>query len=268
MVAMAGTWVLISYYFGIVPLLFLPVNLIILPFIPVYMAVACIYIILIMIGFDLKILVWILEKGYQLMSDITWWVTSLEGSVLSFRASAIVVSLWLVGLLILVFLLRFNKKKFYLGLCGCFLLGVIVFSPAIKGSSCKSIMIDNNFSKIVISSFDNNEETIHEIPRKSLSCYSLDDIVIISIDSVFNFHEMEVLKSEKVFCEKKVFLLVCEGSRLDSISRILHPHFYQKIILHPSFRRKKEKSLLQQAREAKLNNIHSLRDEGPYEIFL
>lgn len=79
MTATAASWALTSYYFGQIPLMFLPTNLLLLPMLPFYIAAGVIFTLLLCCGWEFGALGWVLDKGY----DFLTWVTatlSMEGT--------------------------------------------------------------------------------------------------------------------------------------------------------------------------------------------
>ncbi|MBD5306030.1 MAG: ComEC/Rec2 family competence protein [Bacteroides sp.] len=68
-VASLSTWVLTAYYFGRVPLAFLPLNLIVVPLLPFYMGVSLFHLGLCAAGFPTRMTGRILECGYGLLTD-------------------------------------------------------------------------------------------------------------------------------------------------------------------------------------------------------
>ncbi len=67
MVATAASWVLTSYYFSQVPLMFLPSNLILLPVLPFYLSFAVVFVALASIGFEIGWMARVLDIGYDLL---------------------------------------------------------------------------------------------------------------------------------------------------------------------------------------------------------
>lgn len=67
MVATASSWAFISYYFGQVPLMFLPTNLLLLPLVPLYLCLSVVFTALLCIGFEFNLLGFILDQGYRFL---------------------------------------------------------------------------------------------------------------------------------------------------------------------------------------------------------
>lgn len=67
MVATAASWAFISYYFGQIPLMFLPTNLLLLPLVPLYLCLSVVFTALLCIGFEFNLLGYILDQGYRFL---------------------------------------------------------------------------------------------------------------------------------------------------------------------------------------------------------
>ncbi len=93
-VATAATWALTSHYFGLIPMMFLPVNLIAVPLIPIYIAGVLVYLAVTALGIDVAalalptdIITEALTRGSRLVAD-------MPGSVIEYQTTPMVVALW------------------------------------------------------------------------------------------------------------------------------------------------------------------------------
>lgn len=109
MTATAASWALVSYYFGQVPLMFLPANLLLLPLLPIYLGVAVVYTSLLCAGWDLIPAASFLDYGY----DFLIWATEvLSGEslfVVEYRLPLWGVAIWTVILTMVAIAL--NRKQ-------------------------------------------------------------------------------------------------------------------------------------------------------------
>ncbi|MDE6637856.1 MAG: ComEC/Rec2 family competence protein, partial [Muribaculaceae bacterium] len=67
MVATAASWVLTSYYFSQIPLMFLPTNLLLLPLLPIYLGIAVIFVTFQCIGIEINCIGKVLDQGYEFL---------------------------------------------------------------------------------------------------------------------------------------------------------------------------------------------------------
>lgn len=117
------TWPVVAYYFGKVPTMFLSANILILPFLPVYILAALLYFLLNAFGINVSILTYLLESGYSLTENLSSYLSSEGSTSLSIQPSLISVYLWLAGLILTaVFLHARGNRKIYASL-GLILLG-------------------------------------------------------------------------------------------------------------------------------------------------
>ena len=67
MVATFASWVLISYYFSQIPLMFLTSNFILLPLLPLYLSLAVVFVVFLSLGYEMRWIGRILDDGYDLI---------------------------------------------------------------------------------------------------------------------------------------------------------------------------------------------------------
>lgn len=109
MVATAASWPLISYYFGQIPLMFLPANLLLLPLLPAYLGAAVTYVALVCAGFDVTPLAAFLDCGYDFL---IWATETLSGEsrfVVDWRMPLWGAAAWTAALAVAAIIL--NRQK-------------------------------------------------------------------------------------------------------------------------------------------------------------
>lgn len=94
--ATASSWVLTSYYFSQVPLMFLPSNLLLLPVLPLYLALAVVFTSLVAIDIEIEWLGRILEYGYEMLIHGVEWLSGGTEFVIEYQIPLWGVSLWMV----------------------------------------------------------------------------------------------------------------------------------------------------------------------------
>lgn len=108
--ATSATWVVASYYFSRVPLIFLPANLLTLPFLPVYMCLSALQITLAAAGTDIEALTGIINNGYRALCMVTDAISAGGAGALNYQAPLPVVILWLGSILSAALTLHFWKN--------------------------------------------------------------------------------------------------------------------------------------------------------------
>ena len=277
LVATIGTWVLVSYYFKRIPLLFLPTNLIILPLLPLYMSVAMIYVGLLLFNIDIHLLAMILDGGYSLFISVINFVESFGSHTLEFQATFPVVLLWIVGILILGYAIS-KKKRFAAILISCVILGgSVVAAPFLTTTAPDSIIFQKNFRDISMALYDGDNERLSQFPRNAVSHLTHKGAEIFSIDCTgfrdsiplwLSKGEETIYKYSRENKRKKLkrYLLLGSGIGDISLSDIPEIEKFEKIILHSSIKKNSEKKLIEESKRLKLKNLHSLRLDGPLEV--
>lgn len=85
MVATAASLPLTSYYFGQVPLMFLPTNVLLLPLIPAYLGLGALFTILLCAGFESGMLACILDLGHRFLLSATEGLSAGSDYVLDYQ---------------------------------------------------------------------------------------------------------------------------------------------------------------------------------------
>lgn len=109
MTATAASWALISYYFGQIPLMFLPANLLLLPFLPFYLGLGAIYTLLLCAGYDFTPAVIFLNYGYDLLIWATEVLSGESRFVVDYQLPLWGVALWTALLALAAIVL--NRKS-------------------------------------------------------------------------------------------------------------------------------------------------------------
>lgn len=106
LIATSATWMLCGYYFGSVPLRFLPSNLLLLPLLPFYMLTMIVYLFLSVCGLEFSLLGQLIEKVpewlYAILDRITVPSLSMEIGITS-------VILWLAAMSLLAIAVNIDR---------------------------------------------------------------------------------------------------------------------------------------------------------------
>lgn len=109
MVATAASWVLISYYFSQVPLMFLPSNLLLLPLLPFYLSFAVFFILILSFGIEIGWIGMVLDHGYDFLLGSVERLSGGTEFVLEYQIPLWGVLLWLLLLGFLAYAM--NRKQ-------------------------------------------------------------------------------------------------------------------------------------------------------------
>ncbi|MDE6770876.1 MAG: hypothetical protein K2J78_14225 [Muribaculaceae bacterium] len=105
------------------------------------------------------------------------------------------------------------------------------------------------------------------MPRNTISRIVHKGCEILSIDCNENLDSLAttLLSSRK---QRKRYLILGSGFKGTTLKEVPGLEGFDKIILHPSMKRKMETKLRQEAIEIGLNALYSLREDGPLEELL
>lgn len=267
LVATMGSWILVSYYFKKIPLLFLPVNLVLLPLLPVYMSVALLYIALLLSGVDIHFLASVLDFGYELFLKLASWLSAFGESVISYQVQLPVVVLWLLGVLLFGYSIHYGRKKIAMAVSALFFAGAILLIPIMPNGEKDGIIIQRNYSEISVALYDAGVLNVERLPRNTVSRLLHKGNEILSVDCKVKLDSLaaEVIRNKRT---RKKYLILGSGFRSDSLKNIPGLNHFDKIILHSSMKRKKESEILKEAATLGIEQLHSLREQGPLDIEL
>ncbi len=95
MIATAATWAVSAYWFGKVPLGFMPLNLVAVPLLPYYVGVALAYLFLWKVGIEASWLRWLIDQGLDLLRKAAVELDGGGATVIDYTPSIWIVVLWL-----------------------------------------------------------------------------------------------------------------------------------------------------------------------------
>lgn len=266
MVATLGTWVVVSYYFKRIPLLFLPVNLLMLPILPFYLSIGLAYTISCLIGWDFSFLAKILDVGYELFITIAGRLSAFGSATIEYQATLPVVVLWLLGVLMIGYAIH-RRHKIAAGIIGAAMFaGSIAMIPIMSAAQPDSMIFQKRYSDISMAFYDSDKQNIMTFPRNAVSKINFKGNEIISVDCVNQLDSLAAIIAKGRASNKKRFLILGSGFKNKKLSDIPGLDNFEKIIVHPSFRRKREKEILEEALSNGIDKVYSLRNDGALEI--
>ncbi|MDE6792699.1 MAG: ComEC/Rec2 family competence protein, partial [Muribaculaceae bacterium] len=263
-----GTWPIISYYFGSVPLLFLPANLLIVPILPIYMALGLIYIGLVAIGWEPFILTCCLDYIYIFFSNLTSFVSSFPFAAFEISVSGPMVFLWLAGLASIVYVIYADKKQSFMYIPAVFLIILIIAAPLFSPSPQDMCIIQNYSHKISLALYQDTKEHLIVFPAGKISSLIIGNNVIISVDTILETREAKNIFNDIKLRDKQKYLVIGKNHHVDSLTPVIHDCDIKKIIIHPGMRKKNEEKLIKELNTYSSELTYSLREEGPFEINL
>lgn len=264
LVATLATWVLTSYYFQNIPLLFLPVNILILPMLPGYMWIAFLYIGFRLSGYESPALAWFLDNGYKIFENTAEYMSGFGTATISYQVQLPVVILWLTGIMIIAFAIRRKHKKTGMIAGGAFLASAIVMIPLTDARVPDGVIVQRNFNDISMALYDGPHEEIKNLPRDAVSTLVHKGVEIIALDCAAKLDSISpMLQKRKA---KNRILVLGSGIKHMKLREIPGVANFDKIILHTSLHENKVDHLIEEADSLKLTNIYAINRDGPYNI--
>lgn len=259
MIAFAATWPLVSYHFGRLPLLFLPVNLIVLPLLPLYMGSGLLYFVLYSFEVELRPLGYVLDKGCMFLMDFAAWVSGGEKSVLLFEPDTAGIILWCAALAFAaVYFLSNNTKLRRCGLVIAILCGVSSIGLCfVRTTECvtRGIIVQSYLNGINLLRIDGTAQQQVKLPRGKVSELEFNNLKVLTIDCNSDF------MAKDYSCKKYHYAIIASGYR-GSIEDLKDKIYADTIVLHPTISKRRESQLLDEAGRLGIP-AHSLRLDGP-----
>lgn len=95
-IATLASWVLTSYYFSQVPLMFLPANFLLLPLLPIYLSFAVVFVAALCLGVEIDWLGKILDLGYDGLLKSVEWLSGGSNFVVEYQIPLWGVVFWML----------------------------------------------------------------------------------------------------------------------------------------------------------------------------
>lgn len=259
MTATGATWVLTAYYFRQFPLMFLPMNLIVLPLLPWFTGAAVTYLAAAAAGADSATAAKAIDLCYDSFHSLT--VMTGESAVVNISVGDMTVIMWFAAMALLGIGLYSNnpkkRRRWLIG--GTAAVGVCLATiPVFKSGIPEGYIIQERFDSIGIMVYSDGEERLVEMPRGEISTITTAGERIVVIDCEAEDSE---IPDETVGVDIAVIGSNFKGE-LDDVAERFRPG---KIVMHPSVYSKREESM--RAGYTGTVPVYSLRSEGPLHRF-
>lgn len=255
--ATCGSWVVSAFYFKTFPLAFIPSNLLLLPILPFYVAMALCHLILLGIGIEFSFLKKLLDTGFELTEYFLRWIGN--GNNIETHVTIWIVALWFGGLLSFAFYLNIVRWRplLYVGvILTCITLVSLPFQSGTVPDG--SFIITDTYRDVAINIKDGLTEKTIRMDKGKLSSLRVENISIIAVDCVLPENYLSPGECD--------YLIIAGGYKgnVEYVNGIFNP---KKIIIHPSVRRKKEKQYLEEGVRLGVD-CHSLRIDSPLHCII
>lgn len=258
--AVFSSWLICAFYFHRFSLMFLPLNIIAVPMLPMFLILCLIYIFSFAIGINILPLAKAIDWLYTGFESLAEWSNSATIPINNLHPSGISVFLWIAGLIALSIFLYQNKikRRFVLVPIALFFASIISI-PSLSTVNPTGFIIQRNSAELSIVSYDHSGEQIHSLPSNSNSVAEISGkrIVSLVIDELGEGFEDYLIDAD-------VILISGQYSKLENIVSHLKEGCF--IVTHSSIHWAREKKLLEIG-ESLACHIHSLRYDGPLHLF-
>lgn len=255
-----SSWIICAFYFHKFSLMFLPLNLIVVPILPFYILGALIYIFVYYIIGDFPILKDSLDVLLLGFKDLASKLTSFSSPVENLFPSAISVFLWLGGIIVLAVFLRrkVSLKTLWLpaGFFFASIFTLIYFPKALP----QGFIIQKNSSAATIMSYDKGKESLIAVPETSSSIIRIHGKTLLALNSA---HISDETLGQAADAD---MILLCKGCNVLPEELVSSMKEGCLFVTHPSIHWRYERKILAEAREYNIN-CHSLRYQGALHIF-
>lgn len=264
--ASIATWVLVSYWFGVIPLLFLPANLVLLPLVPAFMWAGLAYVLLLGFGIDLAVLAYCLDASYNMLLRAMDFLSARGSATVPFGVQLPVVLVWLAGVLVIGFALRRrNRPGVWCG--GALLVTALALVPTLTVKPRDGLIVQRQFSDLAVTLYDQGREIVATLPRHTVSTLTHKGLDLVSVDCKADVDSLlNVIAAHKK--RKKKLLMIGSNAGKINIGKLMKYGDFDKIVVHSSVRRALEDEILSEVSGNAADSIHSIGREGPLNVEL
>lgn len=261
------TAMLVAYYFGKIPLLFLPGNVILLPFLPLFVFLGIMYITGLFFGLDMYPIAKGIEGYLNIYLKTADFLSNSGESVIHITVSSVALVMWIIGIILIGMLIHIKRRKIILlsSAVACLL---ISFSGSVNSINRNqdTIRFKHSFTGMEVYATIDGVGKSYSFPRQNISSVTTDKYHILAIDQVIK--ESSLNKILYGIKDLSSYLMVGADADLKQIVHLIKTGTFKKIILHAGVGGKRKEVLMQMLDEEYWEKIHSLREEGGLELLL
>ena len=259
--AVLGSWILTAHYFHTFPLMFLPINVITIPLLPLYIGIAILHITLSAFGIDFIATSVALDYGYKALMSLMEWLT-LDGSVIeNVWISPISIPVYFCFIVLLSMWLGSRKRLLLIYTLIALSSGLLIALTGPTDRPLDGFIIQDRWDdNLVRVYYDGNDSTI-QLPRNRNSLTTIYGKSLMCIDDNRMTQRMiDQVDSTKLSPRPCDYLILCKGYR-GNIADLLDIYAPTTIVLMPEIFDTKEKALIREGQSIGVN-LYSISQRG------
>lgn len=261
-------WIICAFYFHRFSLMFLPLNLLAVPLIPLFIALALIYIVFFHIGLHLTFLESLLDRSFSLFKEGAEYFTSLTVPIENLHPTVFTVLIWIAGIGALGFFLS-SKSQWKgrrtsmikrLSIPSSLLSAALISFVQYPAPQPSGMIIQRNSSEATIMNYENGRERLLKLPSDGSALCRVNGKTIVSLrSSALSSLLRKALKEADI-------ILLCKGCKElpEELSKLRK--LESVVVTHPSLHWRYERAIRDKASEFELP-VYSLRYDGPLHLF-
>lgn len=184
--ATLASWPIIAYHFHTLPALFLPMNLIAVPLLPIYMLCTLIYLALAVCGISLNPLAWIIDNSYSALEQATRFISDLNVNLDNIVLHPLTVFLGVMAAICLLYAMRRHhifSKACALTLYTAFMLAIMLYPQA---EFHRHLIIPPDYSRLEIRTSTDTGTASHPLADGQMLSIHTGEISILFADRDIN----------------------------------------------------------------------------------
>ena len=264
-----ATWALIAYYFKNIPLLFLPANLLLVPFLPVFVGGGIFFVVLLTLGIDTGIIASFLNYFYENFLNLSSFLSFNGSGVVTLKVNATIVLLWTLTLISIAISLYVSRRKiryslFSLSFISAFFSLTLLFLS--KEPYVRSLQIPHSFTSLEARVYNPDGQDSFKFKRQSFSKLLLGNNEIYAVDCPLNPEAYSLMNQNET--DGKRFLLLGADADFGQLIEYGICENFHHIIFHASVGKNKKQELLDKIPDSLRSRFYSIRENGSFEIEL
>ena len=185
-VAFMVSWVLTARYFHSVPLIFLPLNLLMAPLLPLYFWLGAGYLLLRLCGLDAGWWAALLDGGYDCLREMAGWIASLPGATCSIWLPEVAAWLYLGGVLAFAFALVYKRRAWWGIAIAAAAASMIAICVLPTGCPPDRVEVTGNWKQTTVSVTTRGRTERASLPQDTLLACRINGSLILLIDAPFS----------------------------------------------------------------------------------